>query len=108
MPLRNAFRRWLRRPGVAAVTVLVLSLGVGATTAMFSIVDAVLLQDEPWPAADRLVRIYGVLPQSRANPAAAATWDRGGIAWASWRELQAQSQFEDVVAWVPGDQIIGD
>ena len=108
MAFTLAIRRWQRRPGLAIVAVLVLSLGIGATTAMFSIVHAVLLQEEPWPAAERLVRIYGVLPPQRTNPAAATTWNRGGMAWASWRELQTLPHFEDVVAWVPGDHIVGD
>ena len=106
--LRHAVRRWRRRPGLAIVAILVLSLGIGATTAMFSIIDAVLLSEEPWPDADRLVRIYGVQPAQRANPAAATTWNRGGIAWASWRDLQKLPHFEDVVLWVPGEQIVGD
>jgi predicted permease len=93
---------------LAVVAVLVLSLGIGATTAMFSLIDAVLLADEPWPEADRLVRLYGVRPDQRSNPAAASTWNRGGIAWQSWRELQKLPHFDDVVAWVPGDQIVGD
>jgi predicted permease len=106
--LRHVMRRWRRRPGLAVVAVLVLSLGIGATTAMFSLIDAVLLADEPWPEADRLVRIYGVQPGQRSNPAAASTWNRGGIAWQSWRQLQELPHFDDVVAWVPGDQIVGD
>ena len=106
--LRHAIRRWRRRPGLAAVGVLVLSLGIGATTAMFSIVDAVLLAAEPWPDADRLVHIYGVQPDRRSNPAAATTWNRGGIAWASWRDAQKLPHFDAVVAWVPDRQIVGD
>ena len=69
--VRHAVRRWRHRPGVAVTAVLVLSLGIGATTAMYSIVDAVLLKAEPWPDADRLVRIYGVQPQLRTERAAA-------------------------------------
>jgi putative ABC transport system permease protein len=50
--------RWLRRnPLFTAATVFVLALGIGANTAVFSIVDAVLLRPSPFPAAERLVRI---------------------------------------------------
>jgi hypothetical protein len=59
--MRDAFRRWRRRPALATTATVVLALGIGATTAMFSIVDAVLLREEPWPDAGRLVRIYGVV-----------------------------------------------
>ena len=83
MSLRHALRRWRRRPGLAVVAVLILAIGIGATTAMYSIVDAVLLRAEPWPDADRLVRIYGVLPPQRTNPAYRTTWNRSEIGWAA-------------------------
>ena len=106
--LRFAVRRWLRRPGLALTAVLVLALGIGGTTAMFSIVNAVLLKAEPWPDADRLVRVYGVSPPQRTNPAAAATWNRGALSWASFLDVRKLPLFEDVVAWTPAEQIIGD
>ena len=106
--LRHAMRRWRHRPGLAATAVLVLSLGIGSTTAMFSIVDGVLLAEEPWPDADRLVRIHAVLPAQRANPAYRTRWDRMTVSSASWRDLQRSPAFEDVAAWVPAQQIVSD
>jgi hypothetical protein len=72
--MRHALRRWRRRPGLAIVATLILAIGIGPTTAMYSTVDAVLLKDEPWPHADRVVRVYSVLPPQRA--ANRATRDR--------------------------------
>ena len=55
--IRLAARNLLRRPGYAATAVLTLSLGVGGTVAIFTVVDAVLLRPLPYPEADRLVTI---------------------------------------------------
>jgi hypothetical protein len=53
--VRFAGRTLLRSPGFAIAAILTLALGVGATTAIFSVVDGVLLRSLPFPAADRLV-----------------------------------------------------
>jgi putative ABC transport system permease protein len=50
--------RWLRKdPFFAGAIVFILALGIGANTAVFSIVDAVLLQPSPYPSAERLMRV---------------------------------------------------
>ena len=57
--LRYAFRGLARRPGFTAIAVITLSLGIGATTAIFSVVQAVLLRPLEYPEADRLLKIRG-------------------------------------------------
>lgn len=53
-----AFRGLRRSPGFAAAVVLTLALGIGATTAIYTVVDDVLLSPLPFPEADRLVRVW--------------------------------------------------
>src|SRR5436190_10207540 len=58
--LRRAVRSWLNDPVVAAAATLTLVLGIGANTAVFSVVDAVLFRPLPFKDPDRLVRIGAI------------------------------------------------
>ncbi len=89
--LRYSLRTLRKNPGFAAVVILILALGVGANTAIFSLVNAVLLRQLPFPEADRLVMVWEdmtFLGFSRNTPAPANFVD--------WRK---QNQvFEDMAA----------
>src|SRR5260370_30156992 len=52
--LRFALRMLAKKPGFTSVAILTLALGIGATTAVFSVVDRVLFRSLPYPNADRL------------------------------------------------------
>jgi len=61
--LRHGCRTLARNPGFTAVAVVSLALGIGGNSAMFSIVNGVLLQPLPYPAPERLIRVTGYYPK---------------------------------------------
>jgi hypothetical protein len=60
--LRSALRALSRRPAFALTAVLTLALGIGAVTAIFSVVNAVLIEPLPYPDSERLVSVGHVAP----------------------------------------------
>src|SRR5262249_16005585 len=56
-------RTFRQKPGFAAVTVMILALGIGATTVMFAVVNSVLLRPLSFPKPERLVTIHGFMEQ---------------------------------------------
>jgi putative ABC transport system permease protein len=94
MQLRQTLRRLARAPGFTLTTVLTLAIGIGATTAIFSVVNGILIQPLPFPESDRLVG----LTHKIAGPA-----DDGDVHQASpaiYFTYRDNSQaFESVALW---------
>ncbi|MFN2599083.1 MAG: ABC transporter permease [Pyrinomonadaceae bacterium] len=94
--LRFGWRMLRRQPAFAFVAVLTLALGVGANTAVFSVVDAVLLRPLPYPAADRLVMLWTTM-KSQGIP-------QSGSAMPDYREWRDRTRsFEGLGAFYYGD-----
>jgi putative ABC transport system permease protein len=80
--IRYAVRTFSRTPAFTLVAVLTLALGIGATTVIFSVVNAVLLRPLPYADADRLVTTRGSLPDLRDLQRSSQAFD-GMAFWAS-------------------------
>jgi len=91
--VRFGVRALRRRPGFAAVAVLTLGVGMGATTAIFSLIDSVLLKPLPFHEPDRLTTVWEVRPRFNMPRLEAAT-----LNFVDWQD-QVQS-FESLAAYV--------
>ena len=89
--IRYGIRSLLKRPGFSAIAIATLALGIGANTAIFSVVNAVLLRSLPFADPDRLVMIW--------EDASFAGFPRNTPAPANYVDVKNQNQvFEDVAA----------
>ena len=89
-----------KSPGFTAVVVLTIALGVGATTAIFSVVDAALLRPLPYAQPEQLVSIEDDLPGIGAKDV--------GMSEPEWQDLQHSGIFEYVSpAWYDDNNLIG-
>ncbi len=80
---KYALRSLRRAPGFALVALLTLALGIGANTALFSVVRGVLLRPLPYPESERLVRVWPASPENGVERGALSSVDL-----ADWRARQ--------------------
>ncbi|HKB64557.1 MAG TPA: ABC transporter permease [Pyrinomonadaceae bacterium] len=94
--IRFSFRSLVNQPGFTLVAILTLALGIGANTAIFSVVNAVLLRPLPFKDSGRVVMIWN-------NGAEAAGGDRTPLAVADLQDVRSQSRsFESFGAFQNG------
>jgi putative ABC transport system permease protein len=94
--LRYGARMLMKRPGFTLIAVLTLALGIGATTAIFSVVDGVLLRSLPFPHSERIVQLREVS-------------ERGvGIRFAepNFQDVRARQRTLEAVAQFAGGRIV--
>jgi putative ABC transport system permease protein len=96
MDVRYGLRMLRKNPGFTAVAVLTLALGIGANSAIFSLVNSVLLRPLPYREASRLVWVSNDMPVEHASLAMESDYF-------SWRRLN--HAFEDVAAYEPGETL---
>ena len=84
--LRYAIRMLLRSPGFSFIAIATMALGIGATTAIYSVIDATLLHPLPYPNPSELVRIQDDLPGVGAQGV--------GISVPEWRDLESSGIFQ--------------
>ncbi len=98
--VRFSLRMLRKSPGFTVVAVLTMALGIGATTAIFSVVDATLLHPLPYPHPEQLVSIEDDLPGVGARDV--------GLSEPEWQDLQHSGIFEYVSpAWYDDNNLTG-
>ena len=96
---RFAFRALIKRPGMTVIAVMTLALGIGANTAIFSVVNAVLLRPLPLPEANRLVTFWHSAPAKNLEHV-----DLNDALFAYYRERN--HSFEKLAAFEDGEFVL--
>src|SRR5262245_31365794 len=97
---RYGVRTMVKTPSVTLVAVLTLGLAIGANTAIFSVVNAVLLKPLPYKDPEQLVRVYTQFPSLK--------FDRFWLSRPEYFELRREAKsYSDIAAWQIGTAAVG-
>jgi putative ABC transport system permease protein len=92
--LKFAFRSLFKRPGFVAVAVITLALGIGGSTAIFTVVDAALLRGLPYKSPDRLVHLWEKTPKE--------DFSKREFSYPDYQDYQQNNVFEGLAAYTGG------
>ncbi|HEV8471699.1 MAG TPA: ADOP family duplicated permease, partial [Methylomirabilota bacterium] len=96
--IRYALRVFRKLPGFAVLALLIVALGIGATTVMFTVINSVLLRPLPYPDADRLLTLHG------STEAFGESW---GFSYLDFIDVRNASRSLAAAAWTYGGGTIG-
>src|SRR5215470_12302786 len=93
--IRYALRMLINNPGLTFVALIALALGIGANTAIFSVVNATLLRPLPFRSPEQLALVWGDKKQK--------DWPQLPLSFPNFKDVREQSHvFQDMGAWVLG------
>src|SRR5882724_5690902 len=96
--LRYAARTLLKKPGFTLTAVVTLALGIGASTSIFTVVDAALLRGLPYKSPDRLYHLWERTPQKEFN--------QREFSYPDYQDYQQNTVFEGLAAYTGGGAIL--
>ena len=96
--LRYGIRTLLKRPGFSAVAVVTLALGIGASTVIFTVVDAALLRGLPYKQPDRLYHLWERTPKQ--------DFSKREFSYPDYQDYQQNTVFEGLAAYTGGGAIL--
>src|SRR4026207_2366814 len=89
--IRFAFRGLLKHPAFTAIAVVTLALGIGASTSIFTVVDAALLRGPPSQSPDRLYRLWEQTPKQE--------FPKREFSYPDYQDYQQNNVFEGIAAY---------
>src|SRR5436190_22338094 len=96
--LKFALRSLLKRPGFVAVAVVTLALGIGGSTAIFTVVNAALLRGLPYKSPERLYHLFESTPQKE--------YAQREFSYPDYQDYQQNQVLEGIAAYTGGGSIM--